>query len=51
MDYQPRIARKNLYRIIYCAKLRDYIENQGFREQKVTSRIDLEHVYLKDIKA
>ena len=36
---------------IYCAKLRDYIENQGFREQKITSGIDLEHVYSKDIKA
>ena len=45
------ITRKNLYKIIYCAKLRDYIENQGFREQKVTSGIDLEHVYSKDIKA
>ena len=44
------ITRKNLYKIIYCAKLRDYIENQGFREQKVTSGIDLEHVYSKDIK-
>lgn len=45
------IRRKNLYKIIYCAKLRDYIENQGFREQKVTSGIDLEHIYSKDIKA
>lgn len=45
------ITRKNLYKIIYCAKLRDYIENQGFRKQKVTSGIDLEHVYSKDIKA
>ena len=45
------ITRKNLYQIIYCAKLRDYIENQGFKEQKVTSGIDLEHVYSKDIKA
>ena len=45
------ITRKNLYKIIYCAKLRDYIENQGFREQKVTSGIDLEHIYSKDIKA
>ena len=45
------ITRKNLYKIIYCAKLRDYIENQGFKEQKVTSGIDLEHVYSKDIKA
>ncbi len=45
------ITRKNLYKIIYCAKTRDYIENQGFREQKVTSGIDLEHVYSKDIKA
>ena len=45
------ITRKNLYKIIYCTKLRDYIENQGFREQKITSGIDLEHVYSKDIKA
>ena len=45
------ITRKNLYKIIYCAKLRDYIENQGFKEQKVTSGIDLEHVYSKNIKA
>lgn len=45
------ITRKNLYKIIYCARVREYIENQGFREQKVTSGIDLEHVYSKDIKA
>lgn len=46
-----KITHKNLYQIIYCAKLRDYIENQGFREQKVTSGIDLKHVYSKNIKA
>lgn len=45
------ITRKNVSKIIYCAKLRDYIENQGFREQKVTSGIELEHVYSKNIKA
>lgn len=45
------ITRKNLYKIIYCARLRDYIENQGFKEQKVTSGIDLEHVYSRNIKA
>ena len=45
------ITKKNLYKIIYCARLRDYIENQGFKEQKVTSGIDLEHVYSKNIKA
>lgn len=45
------ITRKNLYKIIYCARLRDYIENQGFKEQKVTSGMDLEHVYSKNIKA
>ena len=28
------ITKKNLYKIIYCARLRDYIENQGFKEQK-----------------
>lgn len=46
-----KITEKNINKIIYCAKLRDYIENQGFKEQKVTSGIDLEHVYSKDIKA
>ena len=46
-----KITEKNVYKIIYCAKLRDYIENQGFKEQKVTSGIDLEHVYSKNIKA
>lgn len=46
-----KITRKNVRKIIYCAKLRDYIENQGFREQKVTSGIDLTHVYSKNIKA
>lgn len=45
------ITKNNINKIIYCAKLRDYIENQGFREQKVTSGIDLEHVYSKNIKA
>lgn len=45
------ITRKNLYKLIYCAKVRDYIENQGFREQKITSGIDLKHIYSKDIKA
>ena len=45
------ITRKNVSKIIYCAKLRDYIENQGFKEQKVTSGIDLKHVYSKNIKA
>ena len=45
------ITRKNLYKIIYCAKARDYIENQGFKEQKITSGIDLEHIYSKNIKA
>lgn len=45
------VTKKNIHKIIYCAKCRDYIENQGFREQKVTSGIDLEHVYSKNIKA
>ena len=45
------ITKNNVYKIISCAKSRDYIENQGFREQKVTSGIDLEHVYSKNIKA
>ena len=45
------ITRKNLYKIIYCARVRDYIENQGFREQKITSGIELEHIYSKDVKA
>ena len=46
-----KITEKNLRKIVYCAKLRDYIENQGFREQKVTSGIDLEHVYSENTKA
>ena len=46
-----KIKSKNVTKIIECAKLRDYIENQGFREQKVTSGIDLEHVYSKNINA
>lgn len=46
-----KITQKNVNKIIYCARLRDYIENQGFREQKVTSGIDLEHVYSKNINA
>lgn len=45
------ITKNNINKIIYCAKLRDYIENQGFREQKITSGIDLEHVYSKNVKA
>jgi len=45
------VTRDNLEKIIICAKTRDYIENQGFREQKITSGIDLEHVYAKNIKA
>lgn len=45
------ITEDNIEKIIYCAKLRDYIENQGFKEQKVTSGIDLEHVYSKNINA
>ena len=45
------VTRRNVEKIIYCAKCRDYIENQGFREQKVTSGIDLEHVYSKNIVA
>lgn len=45
------ITKKNINKIISCAKSRDYIENQGFKEQKVTSGIDLEHVYSKDVKA
>ncbi len=43
------VTRRNVEKIIYCAKCRDYIE--GFREQKVTSGIDLEHVYSKNIRA
>lgn len=45
------ITNKDVDKIVYCAKTRDYIENQGFREQKVTSGIDLEHVYSKKINA
>lgn len=46
-----KITEKNVFKIIACAKSRDYIKNQGFREQKITSGIDMEHVYSKDIKA
>ena len=46
-----KITEKNINKIIYCAKCRDYIENQGFKEQKITSGIDLEHVYSKNIGA
>ena len=45
------VTRNNVYKIVVCAKTRDYIENQGFKEQKVTSGIDLEHVYSKNIRA
>ena len=45
------ITRMNVSKIIYCGKQRSYIENQGFREQKITSGIELEHVYSKNIKA
>ena len=45
------VTQDNLENIIICAKTRDYIENQGFREQKITSGIDLEYVYTKNIKA
>lgn len=46
-----KVTVYNVDKIIYCAKCRDYIEKQGFREQKVTSGIELEHVYSKNIKA
>lgn len=46
-----KVTQKNVTKIISCAKTRDYIENQGFKEQKVTSGIDLKHVYSKNIKA
>lgn len=45
------VSKDNVEKIIICAKTRDYVENQGFKEQKVTTGIDLEHVYSKDIKA
>jgi len=45
------ITGKNVYKIVACGKTRDYIENQGFKEQKVTSGIDLEHVCSKNINA
>ena len=45
------ITRMNVSKIIYCGKQRSYIENQGFKEQKITSGIELEHVYSKNIKA
>ena len=46
-----KITQKNVDILIKCAKSRDYIENQGFKEQKVTSGIELEHVYSKNINA
>ena len=46
-----KITEKNVFKIIAFGKSRDYIKNQGFREQKITSGIDMEHVYSKDIKA
>lgn len=46
-----KITENNIEKIIYCAKQRDYIENQGFKEQKITSGVDLEHVYSKNINA
>ena len=46
-----KITKNNIEKIIYCAKQRDYIENQGFKEQKITSGVDLEHVYSKNINA
>ena len=45
------VTSNNVYKLIACGKQRDYIENQGFREQKITSGIDLEHVYSKNLKA
>ena len=46
-----KITKKNVETLIKCAKARDYIENQGFKEQKVTSGIGMEHVYSKNINA
>ena len=46
-----KVTQKNVETIIKCAKARDYIENQGFKEQKVTSGIGMEHVYSKNINA
>ena len=45
------ITKKNVETLIKCVKSRDYIENQGFREQKVTSGIEMEHVYSRNINA
>ena len=46
-----KVTQKNVLKIISCARRRDCIENQGFKEQKVTSGIELEHVYSRNIKA
>ena len=46
-----RVTTNNIKKIIKIAKKRDYIENQGFREQKVTMPLGLEHVYSKNINA
>lgn len=46
-----KITEKNVQKLIRCAKTRDYIENQGFREQKRTTGIEMEHVYSKNVNA
>ncbi len=46
-----KITERNVLKIIRCAKARDYIENQGFKEQKITTGIEMEHVYTKNINA
>lgn len=43
------VKERNVEKIIMCGKMRDYIENQGFKEQKRTSGFDLEHVYSKNM--
>lgn len=45
------ITKGNARILVKTAKDRSYIENQGFREQKITSGLELEHVYSKNYKA
>ena len=45
------ITKRNVKILIKTAKERSYIENQGFKEQKKTSGIELEHVYSKNFEA
>lgn len=45
------VTKDNVKKLINIAKNRSYIENQGFREQKITTGLNLEHVYSKNFVA